>query len=390
MVHAGARVTSTPRRIVYVSGTRADFGLMRLSLERVAADPRLSLDVAVTGMHLDPRFGDTVREIEAAGLTISARIPTDVGTRDRAGMARALAQTLLGLTTTFAAAPPDMVLLLGDRGEMLAGALAALHLGIPSVHLHGGERSGTVDEPMRHAISKLATWHLPATNESRERLIALGEEPSRIHVVGAPGLDELPPMTSVPRDRALTLLGLETDRPYVLVVFHPVVQQAEEAGMQTLALCDGLRAAGAGDDFEVIWLAPNADAGSVAIKAAIDRLQAPGWRHITHLERPHYLVALRHAAVLLGNSSSGIIEAASFATPVINIGQRQNLRERNHGTVDVAPLAAPIAAAVRAALGAPRAAAHNLYGDGRTSARIAELLATLPLDPARLLKTNRY
>lgn len=381
-----------PRRLVYLSGTRADFGLMRHTLQALAAHPALEVSIAVTGMHLDTAYGRTVDDITASGLRIAGRIPSDVHSRDRTGMARAVAQTLLGITDLLATQKPDALLLLGDRGEMLAGATAALHLGIPTVHIHGGERSGTVDEPMRHAISKLATYHFAATTESRERLVAMGEEPARVFEVGAPGLDDLADARTLTREVALHALGLDplNPRPYVLVVFHPVVQEAEDAAAQTEALAQGLRQAGAGADFDVVWLAPNADAGSGAIADALQSQHWPGLRRITHLPRTHYLAALGHAAALLGNSSSGIIEAASFGTPVVNVGMRQHLRQRNAGTVDVAPRTEDIAVALHAALQAGRGAAHNVYGDGRAAARITELLATLPLSPALLAKTNRY
>ena len=381
-----------PRRLVYLSGTRADFGLMRHTLQALAAHPALDVSVAVTGMHLDAAYGHTVDDIVASGLRIAGRIPSDVHTRDRAGMARAVAQTLLGLTDLLSTQKPDALLLLGDRGEMLAGATAALHLGIPTVHIHGGERSGTVDEPMRHAISKLATYHLTATAESRERLVAMGEEPARVFEVGAPGLDDLTHARTQTREAALRALGLDplAPRPYVLVVYHPVVQEAEDAAAQTEALAQGLRQAGAGADFDVIWLAPNADAGSGAITDALQTQHWPGLKRITHLPRPQYLAVLGHATALLGNSSSGIIEAASFGTLVVNVGTRQHLRQRNAGTVDVPPRAEDIATALRAALQAGRGAAHNVYGDGHAAARITELLTTLPLSPALLAKTNRY
>ncbi len=382
-------MNSKPRSILYLSGTRADFGLMRHTLSAIAAHPQLRLGIAACGMHLEAAFGHTVDEIEASGLPLVARIPTDVGARDRAGMARAVAQTLLGVTAELERERPDLLLLLGDRGEMLAGAIAALHLGVPAVHVHGGERSGTVDEPLRHAISKLATWHFAATAQARERLIAMGEAPDRVFVVGAPGLDDIAAARSAPRAPMLRALGVDGTRPYVLVLFHPVVQQAEQAAAQTGALLQGLVDAGAGRDFDVVWLAPNADAGSAAVLQQLDQL--PGtWQRHAHLPRDLYLCALREAAALLGNSSSGIIEAASFGTPVVNVGLRQNLRERNAGTVDVDAQAEPIALALRAALGAPRAEPHNVYGDGDSAQRIAALLATLPLDDALLLKTNRY
>ncbi len=380
----------TRRRIIYVSGTRADFGLMRHTLKVIAADARLDLSVAVTGMHLHEEFGHTVDEVAASGLRIAARIPTHVAERNRTAMAYAVGQTLMGLTELLGTERPDALLLLGDRGEMLAGAIAALHLGVAAVHIHGGERSGTVDEPMRHAVSKLATYHFCATLESRERLIAMGEAPQRVFHVGAPGLDDLPAVLGAPRQTALQALGLMQDGPYVLVLFHPVVQEAEGAEGQAAALVQGLRAAGAGSAFEVVWLAPNADAGSDAILRQLATLTEPGWHQITHLPRARYLPALRHAAALLGNSSSGIIEAASFGTPVVNVGSRQHLRERNAGTVDVGIDPEAIATALRGALSAGRLPEQNIYGDGQAADRIDELLATLPLCPSLLHKANRY
>ena len=384
--------TGRRRRILYLSGTRADFGLMQGCLQRIAAHPRLELALAVTGMHLCPEFGNTVAEIEASGLPIAARIPSDVAARDGAGMARAVAQTLLGVGAELQRGAYDLLLLLGDRGEMLAGAIAALHHGVPVAHVHGGERSGTVDEPMRHAISKLASLHFAATFESRERLIAMGELPQRVFVAGAPGLDDLPPHAQVPREQAARALGIEAHRDYLLVVFHPVVQQAAQAGEQTRALLHGLREAGAGRAFDVIWLAPNADAGSAHIEQALRELPtAHGtWRRLTHLPRPQYLDALRHALALVGNSSSGIIEAASLGTPVLDIGSRQCLRERNPGVRNVPARAADIAAGLRELLGGPRPPAHNVYGDGHAGERIAHWLAEIELPPGLLDKTLTY
>ena len=389
-MHMRPLLVPMPRRILSLTGTRADFGLMRHALLTAATHPALDIAVAVTGMHLHPDYGHTVDEIAASGLRIAARIASDVGARDGAGMARAVSQTLAGLVPVLQAERPDALLLLGDRGEMLAGAIAALHLGVPSIHLHGGERSGTVDEPVRHAISKLAALHFCATNESRERLIAMGEEPQRIHIVGAPGLDDLGGASLVPRETALRAMHLPDDCSYVLALFHPVVQEADDAAAQTQALLDGLRAAGAGSAFSVVWLAPNADAGSGHIEALLRAQQWPGIHRITHLPRADYLAALRHAAVLVGNSSSGIIEAASLGTPVVNVGSRQYLRERNTNTVDVPPQAAAIEAAVRQAIAHGRWPPHNVYGQGGSAERIAYLLATLPLSGDLLHKINRY
>ncbi|MDO8277481.1 MAG: UDP-N-acetylglucosamine 2-epimerase, partial [Burkholderiaceae bacterium] len=257
------------RRIIYLSGTRADFGLMRSTLQRVAA--RMDLSVAVTGMHLDASLGMTVDEIRASGLRICAELPVDVRTRSGQSMSLALATCLDGVTRLLARERPDVLLLLGDRGEMLAGAIAALHLGVVCAHIHGGERSGTVDEPMRHAISKLAHYHFVTTEESRERLLRMGEAPAHVFVTGAPGLDGLQEEASLSAPECRARLGLPADQPFVLAVFHPVVQQASDAHAQTCAMLRALRATG----LPVAWLDPNADAGSLDILRALDEEPLP-------------------------------------------------------------------------------------------------------------------
>ena len=175
------------RKIIYLTGTRADFGLMKSSLVLLAKVANLS--IAVTGMHLAPGFGQTIDDIRAAGLRICGEVPIDVTTRTAQSMSASIGECLMGVTTLLQRERPDILMLLGDRGEMLAGAIAALHLGIVCVHIHGGERSGTVDEPVRHAISKLSHYHLVATVESKNRLVRMGEHASAVLVTGAPGLD---------------------------------------------------------------------------------------------------------------------------------------------------------------------------------------------------------
>lgn len=373
------------RKVVYLSGTRADFGLMRSTLQAAAALTDLS--VAATGMHLDAAYSYTIDEIREAGLRVCGEVSIDVGTRSAQSMAASVGECLIGLSQLLAQQRPDLLLLLGDRGEMLAGAIAALHLGIVCVHIHGGERSGTVDEPVRHAISKLSSYHLVATAASRERLLRMGEEAGRIFVTGAPGLDGLAAQADLEADAFRQALGLMPGRPFLLVLFHPVVQQAGEAAAQTLALVEALHEVG----LPVLWLEPNADAGSLEILRVLDERELPaGSRRIAHLPRNLYLNALRHCSALVGNSSSGIIEAATFGTPVLNIGDRQRLRERNANVTDVIADRAAIAGALRALVAHGKWPCDNVYGDGMAGARIARLLCELPLDAAVLEKTNTY
>ncbi len=374
------------RRILYLTGTRADFGLMRSTLERIDAHPELELGLLVTGMHLDVHYGDTLREVEASGLPIVARVPVRLRSDDGAAMARAIATELLGAVETLEAFRPDLLLLLGDRGEMLAGAIAALHLNISIVHLHGGERSGTVDEPVRHAISKLAHYHFTATTGARERLLRMGEREANVFVTGAPGLDGLSEVEVPPRETLLGEAGFDPARPVALVVFHPVVQQADEAAEQMQALLSGLSVI---PGLQALLLMPNADAGGEAIRAVIASAEG-AFRVVNHLPREQFCHWLARADVMVGNSSSGVIEAASFDTPVVNVGDRQQGRERSANLVDVAVDNAAIAAAVDGALARGRHPVSNVYGDGHAGERIVELLTTLPLTPELLLKCNVY
>lgn len=377
----------TTRRILYLSGTRADFGLMQSTLQRIHASPGLQVQVAVTGTHLSSAHGHTVDEVRASGLAVCAEIPVDVLTRTGASMALAIADVLRGMVGVLQRERPDAVLVLGDRGEMLAAAIAALHVGIPCVHVHGGERSGTVDEPVRHAISKLASYHFVATDGARQRLLKLGEAPERIFLAGAPGLDGLQEMATTSREQALSDLGLPPASDFVLALFHPVVQQADDSAQQTHTVMQAVHVLG----LPVLWLDPNADAGARAILQALSaQALPPGSRRAHHLPRHQFVSAMRHCAVMAGNSSSGIIEAASFGTPVVNIGTRQYMREHGPNVVDAPVDTQAILAALRAQLSHGRWAWDNPWGDGHAGERIAQWLAQLPLHPAVLEKTNCY
>lgn len=375
------------RRICYISGTRADFGLMRSTLQTIRDHPALSLEVIATGMHLSPLYGETVREIEAAELEVSARVPVPLEPATGATMARNIGLMTGAFVDAMEARRPDVVLLLGDRGEMLAGAMAGIHLNIPVAHIHGGERSGTVDEPVRHAISKLSHLHFTATAEARERLIRMGETPAHVHVTGAPGLDGLA-VSDLP-DRAVlaTGYGLDPARPFALMVYHPVLQEAAQAADDTRRILQALEAAGV----QVLVVAPNADAGSDGVRGALaEAADRPGLVMRTHLGRADFIAAMARADLMIGNSSAGIIEAASFGTPVLNVGPRQKLRERNTNVVDISATDAALAQGVAGALAQDRHPTVNVYGDGHAGGRIADLLAAAPLDPALLMKVNGY
>ncbi len=375
------------RRICYLTGTRADFGLMASTLQAISDNAALELDLLVTGMHLSADHGHTVDEIEAAGLRIRRRLPVVLRPSSGVTMARGIGHMLVGIVDALGEDPPDLLLLLGDRGEMLAGAIAALHLNLPIVHIHGGERSGTVDEPVRHAISKLAHYHCVATAQSRERLIRMGERADAVFVTGAPGLDGLAALARESRQELCQALALDPHRPVALMVFHPVLQEAGDAARAATTILDALHAHAC----QVVALMPNADAGSDAIRQVLQSAAADAdVRVVTHLGRPRFAAWMAACDCMIGNSSAGIIEAATFGTPVLNLGSRQNLRERNANVVDLPLLAEPIRRAIGVALATARHTCVNVYGDGAAGERIVALLGNLPLDGGLLAKTNSY
>jgi len=220
------------RKLCYITGTRADFGLMKTVLIAINKHPALDLSLVVTGMHLIGKYGDTISEIEQSGLNIVARIPVALYGQSGLEMSLAMAEQIKQMTLVFQENKPDIVLLLGDRGEMLAAAIVALHLNIPIVHIHGGERSGTIDESMRHAISKIAHFHFVASDESRERLIRMGEAEDSVFVTGAPGLDEVYRLSLLDKAALLNKYQLDVQQGFLLILFHPVVQDEADAGRQ--------------------------------------------------------------------------------------------------------------------------------------------------------------
>lgn len=373
------------RKVCYISGTRADFGLMKASLLALHHSGAIALSIVVTGMHLAPAYGNTVDEITAAGLPVTARVPVDMEPPTGATMARNIGRMLSAFVDQFELIAPDCVLLLGDRGEMLAGALAAIHLNIPVVHIHGGERSGTVDEPVRHAISKLAHYHFAASPDAAQRLIRMGEQPAHVFVTGAPGLDGLADLASIGRATLCAQAGLTPDRPLALMVFHPVLQESAAAREQTACILARLRARGV----QVVALMPNADAGSAAVREVLQsHAQCEGVYLATHFPREHFVSWMAAADFMIGNSSAGIIEAATFGTPVINVGSRQGLRERNANIVDVAAEAGALDGAIHAVLAQGRLDKQNIYGDGKSAARMLSLLSDMQLDSGLLMKSN--
>ncbi|MDA7844236.1 UDP-N-acetylglucosamine 2-epimerase [Gammaproteobacteria bacterium] len=375
------------RRVIYITGTRADFGLMRSTLIRINKSSKLSLSLIVTGMHLSHKYGYTAQEIKSSGIEIIEQVPVNLEPETGKTMSLALSVMIAEFTKIFNKANPDIVIVLGDRGEMLAGALSCLHLGIPVAHIHGGERSGTIDESIRHAISKLSHIHLTSTLESKSRLISLGEVPANIHVTGAPGIEDIDELATFSRSELISKFSLIKDKPICLLVFHPVVQESSSAGIQVKIILEALSRK---SELQIIGILPNSDSGSESIRQQMNVLKYPKLKTFTNLSRNEFLSFMREVDFMIGNSSSGIIESGSFGTPVINIGSRQKMRQRNTNVVDVKLDSDAIYEKINLALKDGKYSIKNIYGDGKTGKRIQQILEITPLNKELLNKVLTY
>lgn len=382
--------SSPARRVCYVTGSRAEFGLMRRTLDAIAAHPMLRRQVVVTGMHLDPSRGSTLGEIAGHGA-VDAVVPWTARDGTPASAARAAGAAMQSLVDAFERLRPDIVLVTGDRIETFVAAAAATLSGRFVAHVHGGDRAvGQTDDSLRHAITKLAHLHLAATRDSGRRIQRLGEEPRRVHVVGAPGIERIRDDAASPRSLRDAGVNLSR-RHFVLLVLHPTGTDPRVERDRAELVWRALRSA---FDGPIAIVFPNTDPGADGIVAAWEKLvRSPNVVLFRHLPRTLFLGLLRDAAVLVGNSSSGIIESASFGTPVLDIGDRQRGRLCS-GNVRRVPFdETALARRLRAIVRRPDAArfrGRNVYEGNRTASRIAALLATVSIDAASLRKLITY
>ena len=325
--------TVARRRIAVVTTSRADYSHLYWPLRELADRPEIELGIFALGPHLSPQFGATIQEIERDGFPIQARIECLLSSDTDTGMAKTIGVAILGLADALTAWRPDLLLLIADRYEMLAPAAAALALRIPIAHIEGGEVSqGAIDDAVRNALTKLAHIHFTSTETARQRVIAMGEEPWRVHRAGAPSLDHLRRSTLLDRAALESKLGLSLSSPAIVAAWHPVTILRD-----TNAEADAFFAALAQATGKLVFVYPNADAGGLAlIDRARDLAATRAHAHVfVNLDAVTYWSLLSHADALVGNSSSGIMEAASFALPVVNVGMRQQGRERARNIIDV-------------------------------------------------------
>ncbi len=370
------------RRIAFVTGTRADYGLLSPVMRAARADSKLTPQVIVTGMHLVKRFGHTIDEIRADGWPIAARVPMQTGRDTKLAQARALAKGVSGIAESLEKLRSDIVVVLGDRVEALAGALAATATDRFCAHIHGGDVApGHLDDAFRHAVTKLAHFHFAASRDAAQRIIKLGEHSKQVYVVGAPGLDDLLKIKQPPKGWFAERFGFDRERDVALVIQHPIGRpaQAEKKVMNAI-----LRAVAA-RRLNGLLIYPNSDPGHSGIISAIRDQVRKGprgsWVASESLPRDDFLRCLLAARVLLGNSSCGIIEAPAAGTAVVNVGARQYARLRSAGRViDSVETSKAIHAAIQKALKLPTDRVRGgVYGTGRAGRQIARHLASTPL-----------
>lgn len=379
------------RKVCVVTGTRAEYGLLYWLLREIETAEDLELQLVVTGMHLSPEFGLTVREIEADGFAIAERVEMLVSSDTPVGTAKAIGLGVIGFADAFARLRPDLLVLLGDRFEILAAAQAALVARIPIAHLHGGETTeGAFDEAIRHSITKMSHLHFVAAEPYRRRVIQLGENPSHVFNVGAPGLDHIARTPLLERHEFEHAIDFKLGTPTFLVTYHAATLSGRSPGEGAAELLQAL------DRFtaaRIIFTKANADAGGRAINGVLESYAAgrpERVRVFASLGQQRYLSALRLVDAVIGNSSSGVIEAPAFGVPTINIGTRQQGRLRAASVIDCAEDADEIASAIERALtpGFRESLSDTAppYGRGGAAQRVVEVLRRVPLGEELLMK----
>jgi GDP/UDP-N,N'-diacetylbacillosamine 2-epimerase (hydrolysing) len=372
------------RRVCVVTGTRADYGLLRWVMEAIRQTQGLQLQLIVTGMHLSPEFGMTYREIEKDGFRIDRKVEMLLSSDTPPGIAKSMGLGLIGFGDTLENLRPDVMLVLGDRFEIFAAVAAAMVARIPVAHLHGGESTeGSIDESIRHSITKMSHLHFVAIDEYRRRVIQLGEQPDRVFLVGGLGVDGILKLPLLERDELQAALGFSLGARNLLITYHPVTLERATAAdhmSELLAALSELR------NTNLIFTLPNADTDGRVLIEMINAYVAANHnaRAYASLGQLRYLSCIRHVDGVVGNSSSGLTEVPSFGKGTVNIGDRQRGRLRAASVIDCPPTRLAISAALvhlySTEFQTTLTTVRNPYGDGGASQRVVETLASIQLD----------
>jgi len=384
-----------PRKVCVITGTRAEFGLLKPVMKRIMESDSLELQVIVTGMHLLPEYGNTITEISRNGIAIDACVPMTVAGNDNTALPLSIGLGIMGFTTTLKTIDPEIVLLLGDRFEIFSAAVAASFSGYPVAHLSGGDTlQAGYDEYIRHAITKISHIHFPSTEQSKQRIVNLGEDPKNIFLVGSTALDTILHTKLPSKIKLFKKYGLDEKEQFVIVIQHPISTEPESAYQQMRITLDAILEL----HLKMLVIYPNNDPGGQKIINVIDRYcqEFPDTiKAQKNLPFEDYLGLQKHALLLVGNSSSGIIESSSFHLPVINIGDRQKGRERSINVIDTPHNKQKIKDAINHALHNSEFKktlknCRNPYGDGNASQRIVDILSHIRITPDLFKKKITY
>jgi UDP-hydrolysing UDP-N-acetyl-D-glucosamine 2-epimerase len=377
------------RKILYISGTRADYGLIKDTLLSLKRNPKLEVEIAATGMHLMTKFGKTIREIKKDGFKV--HLIEAIYKRDnRESMVKFIGEFILNLLKKIKKVKPDIIFVQGDRIEMLGAAIVGTYLRIPVAHSHGGEVTSTVDEIARHAITKLSHIHFVSTKRSAQRIKKMGEDSWRVFITGAPGLDVILRKELLSPKEIAKKYKLNLSKPIILVLQHPVI--AEEASQQMKESMEAIKEIG----LQTIVIYPSADPGGREMINIIEKYKKyPFIQIYKNIGHKDFLSLMKTSTVLVGNSSSGIIEAPSFYLPVVNIGERQEGREKTDNVIDVGYDKDQIKKAIFTAIHDKNfrekvRKCKNPYGDGKAGQRIANILSKIKIERRLLEKQVTY
>ena len=380
------------KKICIVTGTRAEYGLLRWVIDGVQKSHLFTLQLCVTGMHLSPEFGLTYKEIELDGYNIDSKVEMLLSSDTASGVTKSMGLGLIGFANEFERLKPDLVILLGDRYEIIVAAIAATIRRIPIAHLHGGEKTeGAFDEAIRHSITKMSHLHFVATDEYRKRVVQLGEHPDMVFNVGGLGIDNILKLDLLSRNDLEDSLNFKLGSKNVLVTFHPATLENKTSGTHMEQLLEALKRL---QDFNIIFTMPNSDPDSRTIIEKIENFCLGNEKAIafTSLGQIRYLSCLKYVDLVIGNSSSGLTEVPSFKVPTINIGDRQRGRIKAETVIDCDPMEDKICEAIDMALSnefqETCQMASNPYGNGGASNKILEIISRIDLN--EILKKRFY
>jgi GDP/UDP-N,N'-diacetylbacillosamine 2-epimerase (hydrolysing) len=382
------------KKISILTATRAEYGLLKPIIKKLNESPDFDVRVVVTGAHLSPEFGLTYKEIEEDGIKIDEKIEILVSADTPSSISKSMGLAMISFADYFANLKPNMLIVLGDRYETLAVSCTAMNQRIPIAHLYGGETTeGAVDESIRHAITKLSYLHFTSTEEYHRRVIQLGEQPNRVFCVGAIGIENILNEKLLSKNELEESIAFKLDRPYAVVTFHPVTLENNNSAQQFQALLDAINNH---KDMKFILSKANADANGRVINQLIDKFVNENENAIafTSLGIRRYLSALKYCSIVVGNSSSGLVEAPSFGVPTINIGDRQKGRLQADSVINCKPLKEEIDKSIETALSEEFKnkvrSTVNPYGDGKTSVKIVSAIKDVLLNDKIDLKKKFY